>query len=85
MENQIDEPQKEFYECLERGEEIEFTYNNKNYTIQPKNNKYEIWLENQGKILSLESPKEALNNKFLNGESFLEAEAKKELSNIILF
>lgn len=85
MENQIKESQKEFYECLERKEEIEFTFKDKHYSIQPKNNNYEIWVENQGKTYVFKTASEALNDKYLDGKSFLEAEENNELIDLILF
>lgn len=85
MEKSINESQKEFYECLKRKEEIEFTYNNNNYTIQPKGDQYEIWTESQGKILTLNTPSEALNTKYLNGKTFLELESEGKLTDITLF
>ncbi len=85
MENQIKESQKEFYECLERKEEIEFTFKGKHYSIQPINEGYEVWIENQGKIHFFKTIDETLNNQYLDGKSFLEAENKNELIDLILF
>jgi hypothetical protein len=85
MKADIKDSQIEYYECLERNEEIEFDFNGKHYSIQPENNGYGIWVEGEGKVEFFKTLSEVLNNKYLDGMSFLEAEAKQLLKNTILF
>ena len=85
MSQAIKNSQKEYYECLERNEEIEFDFDGEHYSIQPEKDGYGIWIEGKGKIELFETVSETLNNEYLNGLSFLEAESKQLLSNIILF